>query len=141
MGTLEVRDCAICGKLFRSYGRNICGPCLEQADRDFLRIRDYIYDTQKSVDVKDIHEHTGVSEKMILYLMKEGRLSKVDAKTGHLKCTACGAPIPGGKLCPKCSAVWSAEHKRQAGRPDVEQHHVDFLGSKDKMHTYGSKGS
>ena len=141
MGTLDVRDCAICGKLFRSYGKDICAPCLEQADRDFLRIRDYIYNTQKSVDAKDIHEHTGVSEKMILYLMKEGRLSKIGTETGHLKCLACGAPIPGGKLCAKCSAVWSAEQKRQAGRPEIKQNRVDSFGAKEKMHTYDSKGS
>jgi predicted amidophosphoribosyltransferase len=117
MGTLEVRECAICGKLFRSYGNDICGACLEQADMDFQRIRDYIYETQKSVNVNDIHAHTGVSEKMILFLIKEGRLSLNDAKAGHLKCAACGAPITSGKLCMKCSAVWSAEQKdrRSAG--------------------------
>ncbi len=109
MGTLQIIQCAICGKLLLSHGEKICAKCAEQADKDFLVVRDYINRAQTGVDVSDILKNTGVAEKIVLYLMKDGRLSQCgEIKGAALKCAACGAPITRGRLCPKCSAAWSS---------------------------------
>jgi len=108
VGTMQIIQCAICGKLLQSHGEKICAECAEQADRDFLVVRDYIYRAETGVDVNDILKNTGVSEKIVLYLIREGRLSQCgEIKGGTMKCAACGAPIPRGKLCQKCASTWS----------------------------------
>lgn len=117
MGTFQIIQCAICGMLLKSHGEKICAKCAEQADKDFLIVRDYINEAPTGVDVNDILQNTGVSEKIVLYLIREGRLSQCgEIKGCALKCAACGAPIPRGKLCQKCSSAWSGlENGREAG--------------------------
>ena len=141
MSTLEIKECAICGKLFQSLGTSICPPCSGEVDRDFLAVRDYIYNTQEGVNVNDILENTGVSEKIVLYLMKEGRLSQDDMKIeGYLKCAVCGAPISGGRLCSKCSAVWSSEKSRSQQKQDANTaKDAGRLETGSKMHTHRLK--
>ena len=53
------------------------------------------------VPIEEVVENTGVPEKVILYYLKEGRLSMVNA-TGLLRCEQCGATINFGRLCEKC---------------------------------------
>ncbi len=135
MSTLEVKKCSICGKLFQSLGTNVCAPCSEQVDKDFLKIREYIYDTSGDVDVKEIMENTGVAEKTILYLLKEGRLSEKNVTyKGDVKCAVCGKKINSGKLCAKCSAVWGAESKKIA---DAGQRNANIQPEKagNRMYT------
>ena len=142
MGKLEIKHCEICGKLFQPLSMSICPSCIEQADAAFQIIRDYIYDAEGNVDVSDIHEHTEVPEKIILYLIKEGRLThEVAALKGYLSCAACGEPIDKGKLCAKCSAVWSIEKSRPEHKQQVKEKSTKAFGTGRKMHTYHSKGS
>ncbi len=113
MSTLEIKKCAVCSKLFQSLGTNVCAPCSEKIDQDFHTVRDYIYNAGEDVGVKEIVENTDVPEKTVLYLLKEGRLSQKNVRLdGRLKCAVCGAEISKGKLCSKCSDVWSNENKR-----------------------------
>ena len=132
METKKVRSCAICGTLFMSYGSNICAACLEQVDEAYKKIREYMYRAQDGVHVKALHEQTGVSERIILYLMKEGRLVNHEVKDGNLKCVACGAPISSGKLCPKCAAVWSASQKRADAKQKISRDRAGYTGTGEK---------
>jgi ribosomal protein L32 len=119
----ELRKCALCGKMFNSLGTSLCAPCSDQADRDFLIVRDFIYDADENATLNEIMEATGVEEKTILYLIRVGRLSQKSFKyEGRLKCAVCGAEIAKGRLCPKCSAVWDVETAKQAAEQDKEQH-------------------
>jgi ribosomal protein L32 len=119
----ELKKCALCGKLFNSLGTSLCAPCSEQADRDFLKVRDFIYEAEGSVTVNEILEGTGVAEKTVLYLMKTDRLSQKTIKyEGRMKCAVCGAEITKGKLCSKCNAVWEAERSRQAALQERDLH-------------------
>jgi len=84
-------------------GRRICPDCLEQIDKDFLVVRDYIYE-HKRADMDTVSEETGVSKQIILHLLKEGRLTLGDDSGGGgvLFCEACRKPISSGKLCQDC---------------------------------------
>ncbi len=136
MGTTEIKKCAICGKLFHSLGTNICAPCSQQADQDFLKVREYIYDKTENVSITDILQNTGVPEKIVLYLMREGRIAqKQIAETGKLKCAVCGTAITSGKLCLKCSAVWSAQNNKVSnGRGMRPGSNVGTLTTGSRMH-------
>lgn len=141
MSTLEINRCAVCGKLFHSLGTNICAPCSEQVDKDFLKVRDYIYSATENVGLKEILESTGVPEKTVLYLMKEGRLTQNGIKMeGSLKCAVCGAGIARGKLCSRCSAIWNAESRKLKPPRDNNQEKTDrIMNTGARMHTRYSK--
>ena len=95
-----VKQCRHCGRLFQSYGANICENCAEEIDQCFMTVKNYIYD-HPEVNVMEISKETGVEEKMILGFLREGRLS-LDAAEGVLECESCGTPISGGRFCSQC---------------------------------------
>jgi predicted amidophosphoribosyltransferase len=144
MGGFSVSTCAFCGRLFQSPGTNICPGCGDKLDRDFLVVREYIYEKEtEDVSLKDITENPDVSEKTVLFLIKEGRLSERKILTeGRLTCAACGAAIARGRFCSKCLSILKAETSAQdafpgQGRPERAE---ESLKARQKMHTYGDGG-
>jgi len=93
----------MCKKPFQSFGGRICGSCLERIERDFLKVRDYIYEHKKA-NIDTVSEETEVPKNIILHLLKEGRLTIDDPGGGGvLLCEACKKPINTGRLCKSCS--------------------------------------
>jgi predicted amidophosphoribosyltransferase len=111
---MNIIQCSICKKPFASLGGRICPACLEKIDRDFITVRDYIYDhKQSNIDV--IAEETEVSKQTILHLLKEGRLiidSPDGGGGGVLFCEMCKKPINTGRLCKNCSDKVSSKMDR-----------------------------
>ena len=100
---MNIIQCSFCKKPFQSLGRKICNACLEQIDKDFIVVRDYIYE-HKQTNMDTVAEETGVSKHIILHLLKEGRLILDDESGGGgvLFCEACKKPINSGRLCNDC---------------------------------------
>jgi len=99
MNINNIRYCKICGKMFEYKVSLMCPTCLLQMDKDFLVCRDYL-DKHKNSTIKEMSEKTEVSEKIILSLMKEGRLMiQGDAE---FVCRKCGQAISSGKYCDHC---------------------------------------
>jgi len=93
----------MCKKPFQSFGGRICGNCLERIDRDFIKVRDYIYE-HKHANIDTVSEETEVPKNIILHLLKEGRLVIDDPGGGGvLFCEACRKPINTGRLCKDCT--------------------------------------
>jgi len=125
----------MCRKPFNSLGRRICNSCLEQIDKDFITVRDYIYE-HKQTNMDKVSDETGVSKQHILYLLKEGRLI-LDDETGaggFLLCESCKKPIKTGRLCDNCTKNVSSKmqksvesHKPAAAAQDHE--HDNFKAS------------
>jgi len=105
---MNIIQCSFCKKPFQSYGRRICGICLEQMDKDFIVVRDYIYE-HKQTNMDKVSEETGVSKNTIFYLLKEGRLILDDDSEGGgmLFCESCKKPINSGRLCRDCKTKFS----------------------------------
>ena len=99
---MNIMQCTICKKPFQSLGRKICPDCLEQIDKDFITVRDYIYE-HKQTNIDKVSEETEVSKQTILHLLKEGRLI-LDGPEGEgiLTCESCKKPINSGRLCKEC---------------------------------------
>ena len=100
---MNIMQCQFCKKPFQSLGRRICPSCLEQIDRDFITVRDYIYEN-KITDMDTVSEKTEVSKQIILHLLKEGRL-ELDGdsgSSGSLQCEVCRKPINSGRMCKDC---------------------------------------
>jgi len=99
---MNIVQCQFCKKPFTSIGGRICPACNEQIDRDFITVRDYIYET-KHANIDKIAKETEVSKQIIMHLLKEGRLI-IDSPDGDglLVCEMCKKPINTGRLCKDC---------------------------------------
>jgi predicted amidophosphoribosyltransferase len=98
--------CQLCRIPFFSYGGRLCPGCQEQIDKDFIAVRDYIYDHPHQASVEEVATATGVSEKSIVYLLEEERLIAtgiINASSGRC-CQFCGAKISEGGVCEPCKA-------------------------------------
>lgn len=128
----KVTQCKHCGKLFQSWGSEFCPSCTDEVDASFSKVKDYIYDHPET-NVMDISEGTGVSEKMVLYFLKEGRLSLGDKVYG-LECELCGASISSGRLCSKCQNVFQSAIKVSSPQPEKKREEETGRGSSIRMH-------
>ena len=125
---MNIVQCQFCKKPFQSLGRRICPACLEQIDRDFITVRDYIYE-HKVTDMDTVSEETGVTKQIILYLLKEGRLIMEDenAEGSLLKCEVCRKPISSGRMCKDCKdKVASTMQKNIAERQNAGNVSANF---------------
>ena len=114
-----IRTCSFCGKLFQSLGVPNCPQCSLKLDEDFVKVRDYLYANKgAALHATEIAEKTGVSEKAVLYFLKEGKLARKETKKVDLVCARCGAPILSGRLCSKCVSSWNSEVGATARGPD-----------------------
>jgi len=111
---MDFKYCKRCGKIFRFYKSYYCPECLDEIDREFEKVRNYIYNNPRA-NITIISENTGVDEKVILEFLREGRL--VLSSNAGLKCEKCGAPIETGRLCDDCK--WQLKEKI-GYRPPVE---------------------
>jgi hypothetical protein len=91
---------------FSSAGNKFCGGCLQQIEKDYFVVRDFIYENKKS-DVDTIAKETGVNKIVIVHLIREGRFYYEDINTssaGVYKCKTCGKPAGSDKICNECKA-------------------------------------
>ena len=101
---MNIIQCVFCKKPFQSYKGRICSSCLDRIDRDFVTVRDYIYEN-KHANMDKVSEETGVPKQIIMHLLKEGRLVVDDpdgAGGGVLLCEVCKKPINTGRMCKNC---------------------------------------
>jgi predicted amidophosphoribosyltransferase len=134
----EYRQCKSCGQIYHYNGQPLCAACVLKTDQEFKRIKEYLYENP-GASVAQVVEATGVDEKTVLYLLKEGRLEMKSA-AGFLVCLSCGEPIRSGTMCAKCAKKLSSafesvtEKKRPAGRRGMEDE-----GRRGRMHTDKSR--
>jgi len=122
---MNIVSCTFCRKPFASIGGRICPECLEQIDKDFITVRDYIYEHKHS-NIDRISKETEVSKQIIIHLLKEGRLI-IDSPDGDglLVCEMCKKPINTGRLCKECTGKVAgsmdknvSDNKKPEPKPD-----------------------
>ena len=119
---MNIVQCTFCKKPFTSLGGKICPACNEKIDKDFITVRDYIYDNRHS-NIDKIAEETEVPKQVIIHLLKEGRLI-IDSPDGDglLLCEMCKKPVNTGRLCKECTGkVASSMDKNVASNKKPEQ--------------------
>ena len=135
---MTIIQCRMCRKPFHSIGSKICPECLKQIDKDFMVVRDYIYDNRNS-SIEKTSKETGVAKSVILYLLKEGRLTLDNPDSeGLLKCDICRKPIDTGRMCRDCKdSLSSSMNKNIESNKPAEPVKKDVRAGKyqAKMHT------
>ena len=98
----DVRNCRRCNRLFNYMsGPPICNDCKDADEKDFQRIKDYLY-TNPGTNLTKVASDCEISIEKIKRFLKEGRLEVVGDANFVLECEICKKPISTGRLCATC---------------------------------------
>lgn len=97
---MGLRNCLECGKLCMENPSKLCPECYAEEEIHEHTIGDYLRETGKAT-IEQIHEATGVKEKIIVRMMKSGRIFS-EGMIGY-PCEMCREPIYEGRLCTNCA--------------------------------------
>ena len=97
-------SCAVCGGRLQYLGGGEykCMDCGEKCLDDFGKVRNFLYENG-AASAQVISAATGVSERLVLEMLEEGRLEIVDKSKTYLRCRTCGCAIRYGKYCVDCA--------------------------------------
>lgn len=129
----DFRQCKLCGKIYRYAGSVFCPACVQDIDKHFRLVKDFLY-KNRNMTIAEVAEQTGTDERIILHFLKEGRLEMTTAGD-FLRCESCGTPITTGRLCSKCASGLSAaldgavQQRPARSRPQIS---VDKLDKSDR---------
>lgn len=123
--------CEYCQNLFDSMnGQKICPDCVKLMNDTYARIKKYMYTTDERITVAKLVEELGVSEKVVNYLIRENMLVIEKGRAEKGKCSVCGAPTNGERLCSRCRKIFSdsmekyqSETHREKKREDPTSKH------------------
>ena len=96
----------------------LCPECYRKQEDDAETVIEFLRDTSKAT-MEEIHQATGVKHKIILRLLRSGRIM------GDISypCDSCGDLITEGRLCNKCSKnildQIKTEDRHKEPEPDV----------------------
>jgi len=129
---MNIVQCQFCKKPFVSISGRICPECLEQIDKDFITVRDYIYEHKHS-NIDIIAKETEVAKQIIIHLLKEGRLI-IDSPDGDglLVCEMCKKPINTGRMCKECMGKVSSSMDKNVSdnkKPEPKAEAPNIKGS------------
>lgn len=97
-----VKNCPRCGKLYLEIGHKMCMDCFAEEQELEQRVMEFVRENRQ-VNVKDIIDGTGVPERLVIKMIREGRFVENEFPIAY-PCESCGAPIFHGKVCRKCSS-------------------------------------
>lgn len=119
--------CEVCGgvMVFQGVGEYACEDCGTLAYDDYGKARLYI-ETHKGATASQIEAATGVKQRTIRLMLKEGRLEVAPDSKVFLYCEGCGKPIRSGRYCPECE---TGHHRRFEEQQRAER--------KSDLHGYG----
>ncbi len=103
---MSVQHCKRCDKLFVKIKSPYCLECGEEIEKQFKTIRNYIQ-ANPEADISEIIEKTQVEEQVLLYLLREERLSSTPQ--AEIPCRNCGRPIKCGKYCSDCTKKMTSD--------------------------------
>ena len=89
-----------CGTLCVENPTGLCPSCVREEEAAEDRVSEFLKE-QKRASLEDIHKATGVKHKVILRMIKRGRIT-ADAIITY-PCETCGQPISAGRVCDECN--------------------------------------
>ena len=115
---MGIRNCIECGKLCMENPSKLCPECYSQEELHEYAIGAYLRENGRAT-LEKIHQATGVSEKIIMRMLKSGRLFN-EGLIGY-PCEMCREPIYEGRLCADCSSGLVKQIHDSNGDREIEQ--------------------
>lgn len=103
-------NCKKCGRLFESFGKEICLYCYQKDEEDYQKVRLFLKEFPGS-KITVVEEKTGVNSKTILRYLREGRIELFEA-TEDFVCLKCKKPIRSGMYCESCYKSFKSDVKK-----------------------------
>ncbi|MCM1065350.1 MAG: hypothetical protein NC420_12970 [Eubacterium sp.] len=124
--------CKECGgvMIFKGVGEYHCEMCGEVDYDDYGKVRLYI-EKHPGANAAQVEDNTGVSQKIIRRLLKDGRIEVAEGSKSFLRCEVCGKSIRSGQFCPECE---KKVHHR------IEEQQRSLNQKRDKFVAMGQKG-
>ena len=110
--------------VFKGLGEYRCEKCGFMDYDDYGKARNYV-EKHMGANAAEVARATGVSQKSIRDMLKEGKLEIAKDSVIFLKCEICGAKISSGKYCPKCEMNYHHDLEEMARKA---RHHGDTFG-------------
>lgn len=99
---MNVKNCTRCGKIYNYDGFRICPTCRRDDEKDFQKVKEYLYDNP-GANIPEVSEATGVDSKKIIDFLRAGRLEVGNDSNLILECENCGVSIRTGRFCDRCA--------------------------------------
>jgi uncharacterized protein YerC len=113
---MTLANCERCNRIFNKIKTPLCPECIEKEEDDFKIVNEALRE-QPNQTVQELAEKTGVSEKTILRLVRQERISS-DSAIVDVKCGKCGAPAISlsVRLCRRCAQDMAQAAARACSR-------------------------
>jgi len=118
-------QCSFCGQPFNGAGTGkVCPTCRKMLDEQFITIRGYLYKNPEMTNMITVSEELGIPEKVINFLIDEGRLEVGGQMAAKSRCRVCGSPCV-GVLCDKCRGLFVEQTKDLAAKKNEAEKKKD----------------
>lgn len=109
----KLKNCSQCGRIFTPVrGEKLCRDCRIKEEELERQVLSYVRDNP-GVSIKEAMEATGVSEKIIKRMAREGLFVNIsEAGNFFYPCMGCGKPINHGTYCTDCLNRLRTETKK-----------------------------
>lgn len=129
---MGLANCPECGKLYVENAARVCPECYRKQEDDAEKVVEYLRDVDKAT-LEEIHAATGVKHKIILRLLRSGRIM---GSTISYPCETCGTLIEEGRLCTQCSRNILDQIKMDEIHAEHERNELD-ISKKIRSRMYG----
>jgi len=126
----DVRNCRKCGRIYKHIGgAPICPACREDEEKDFQRVKKYLYENP-GASLTQVSTDLDIGVEMIRRFLKDGRL-EITNDDGNLilECENCGKSIKTGRYCTDCERELSSGLRSIAGQIQRE---IDSSGPQER---------
>lgn len=101
------------GKLeYMGLGEYRCEKCHALLYDNYGIVRNYV-EQHRGATTAEIAAKTGVNQRQISEMVREGRFEVTEDSKTFLKCFGCGRPIRGGRYCPTCQQLQETRERRE----------------------------
>ena len=115
--------------IFKGVGEYRCEECKAVDYDDYGKVRLYI-EEHPGANAAQVEDNTGVSQKIIRRLLKDGRIEVAEGSKSFLRCEVCGKNIRSGQFCSECET--KVHHRIEAQQRAINQKNAKGIGMGQK---------
>lgn len=136
----KIRNCSQCGKIFSPIrGEKLCRDCRLKEEELERQVIDYVRD-HPGISMKQTTEDTGVSEKIIKRMAREGLFVNMTLGADFVyPCVNCGRPISRGTYCTDCLAKLRKETKKVAEAMHIRARDDKKMSTLEKLNAQAQR--
>jgi flagellar operon protein (TIGR03826 family) len=99
---VAIANCKRCGRIYNRVRRDICPACIEEEDKIFVKVRNFLRE-HKNAYMDDVIEGTGVDMETLIQMIQDGRVILSNNPNMGYACERCGGITRSGRFCAKCT--------------------------------------